>query len=52
MKFELTPEEVNIIGVALGQMPFNQVVNLINKLQQQIKDQESKAEPVDVPEGE
>lgn len=47
MKFELTPEEVNTIGTALGQMPFNQVIGLVNKLQQQIKDQEPKAEPVE-----
>lgn len=43
MKLDLTPDEINAIGVALGQLPFNQVAGLVAKIQQQIKDQEPKA---------
>lgn len=39
----VTPEEVNAIGTALGQMPFNQVSALIDKLRQQIVKQEAAA---------
>lgn len=46
MTFNLTPDEVNLIGIALGNMPFSQVVALINNLQQQVKKQE-KSEGVD-----
>lgn len=39
----VTPEEVNAIGTALGQMSFNQVSALIEKLRQQIVKQEADA---------
>lgn len=39
----VTSEEVNAIGTALGQMPFNQVSALIEKLRQQIVKQEADA---------
>lgn len=39
----VTPEEINAIGTALGQMSFNQVSALIEKLRQQIVKQEADA---------
>jgi hypothetical protein len=35
LKFELTIEETNVVMASLGRMPYDQVFNLVTKLQQQ-----------------
>ena len=44
MKFDVTDEEVGIIGLALQKLPYEQVALLILKLNQQIQEQTVKAE--------
>lgn len=39
MKLELTQEELNIITAALIEMPFKHVAKLLNKIQEQINEQ-------------
>jgi len=39
LKFDFTIEETNLILEALGDMPFNKVFGLINKIQQQAASQ-------------
>lgn len=42
IKLELTEQEVNILGAGLGKLPFETVAGLIQKLNQQIADQQPK----------
>ena len=39
IKLELTIDEINVILEALGQMPFQQVYNIIHKIHQQANSQ-------------
>lgn len=43
MKFELTPQEVDLIGAALGKFPMEQVEPLVTKLREQFKAELEKA---------
>lgn len=42
----LTPQELDTIGLALGQRPFAEVEALINKLRAQFQTQQDLPEPV------
>lgn len=42
IKLELNEQEVQIIGAGLGKLPFESVAVLVNKLNQQIADQQPK----------
>lgn len=42
IKLELTEQEVQIVGMGLGKLPFENVAALVNKLNQQIVDQQPK----------
>jgi hypothetical protein len=44
IKFEISVEEANVILMALARQPFEQVVSVINKLQQQAQAQMPKPE--------
>ena len=44
IKFEISVEEANLILMALARQPFEQVVSVINKLQQQAQAQMPKPE--------
>jgi hypothetical protein len=41
MKFDFSAQEANLILASLGKMPFEVVFNLIEKIQQQAKEQEN-----------
>ncbi len=43
IKFELTEQEVQVVGSALGKMPFDTVAALIQKLNQQLVSQQTPA---------
>lgn len=45
IKLELNEQEVQIIGAGLGKLPFESVAVLMNKLNQQIADQQPKVTP-------
>lgn len=47
---KLTPQEVAILGEALGEMKFKQAAPLVSKLQQQINEQLKPPEPAQAPE--
>jgi len=40
-EFKLTENEANLVIVSLGKMPYEQVYLLMNKLQQQVSDQQA-----------
>jgi len=42
MVFDVTPEEANLIGAALGKQPYEVVAALIAKLTQQANEQNAK----------
>ena len=43
---KVTPDDINIISEALGNQPFNKVVNLVGKLRQQVIEQQMPKAPV------
>lgn len=48
MKFtldNLSPEELSLIGEGLGELKFGRVAALVNKLNQQIADQQTPKQP-------
>lgn len=50
VNLKVTTEDVNVIGKALGKMPFDEVAGLIQKLREQIMQQQKPAEvPVPTP---
>ena len=50
VKFEVTVQDLNLIGEGLGSLPFSRVAPLMNKLQAQINAQQQQAKPKE-PEG-
>lgn len=46
----ITPQDVSVLGRALGNMPYNEVSALITKLDGQVRSQQSKVPIKDVPE--
>jgi hypothetical protein len=46
---KLTAPEVETIGKALGKLPYEEVAILVNKLRQQIVEQQTKSVPVNPP---
>jgi hypothetical protein len=43
-KFEVTNQELQILGAGLGKLPYADVVNLMVKLNQQVAEQEKEPE--------
>lgn len=49
MIFDVTPEEVNLIGAALGKMPYDAVSGLVVKLSKQLAEQQAASQQPDKP---
>ena len=47
MVFDVTPEEANLIGAALGKQPYEVVAALIAKLTKQASDQQAQQAELD-----
>lgn len=45
----LTGEELDLIGEGLGTQPFNKVLPLLNKIRQQVADQQKQVVPITPP---